>query len=351
MKNQRLSKILTLILVFTVAQVSAQVAINTDGSSPANSAMLDVKSTAKGFLLPRMTQAQIEEISNPANGLQVFCTTDCKLYIFIATPGQWKEIAYGAGTILPVTLPAVTTSTITGIGQTNATGGGTVTSDGGATVTARGVCWSTSTNPTIANGHTADGSGTGTFISTISGLTANTPYYVRSYATNRVGTSYGNEVSFTTLSLPYIGQSFQGGIIFYLDGTGQHGLIAATSDQNTGAPYGCYGYSTPGTSTAIGTGQANTNAILNACGETVIAARICRDLVLNGYDDWFLPSRDELVQMYNQKGIIGGFAIIDYWSSSEVDPTSGWEQNFAPDGQTHMQYKGNPGCVRAVRAF
>ncbi|MBK6963013.1 MAG: DUF1566 domain-containing protein [Bacteroidales bacterium] len=351
MKNLRLSKILSIILVFTVVQISAQVAINTDGSLPDNSAMLDVKSSAKGVLIPRMTQTQIEEISNPANGLQVFCTTDSKLYIYNATPGQWKEIAYGAGTILPVTLPVVTTSPVTGISQTNASSGGTVTSDGGANITARGVCWGTSINPTIANSHTGDGSGTGTFISTISGLTANTPYYLRSYATNRVGTSYGNELSFTTLSLPYIGQSFQGGIIFYIDGTGQHGLIAATSDQSTGAPYGCYGYSTPGTSTAIGTGQANTNAILNACGDAVIAARICRDLVLNGYDDWFLPSRDELVQMYIQRSAIGGFAVNDYWSSSEIDPGSGWEQNFAWDGQTHMQYKGNPGYVRAIRAF
>lgn len=351
MKNLRLSKILSILLVFTVVQISAQVAINTDGSSPDNSAMLDVKSTTKGLLLPRMTQAQIEVISNPANGLQVFCTTDSKLYIYIATPGQWKEVAYGAGVIVPVTLPAVTTSAITGIGQTYATSGGTVTSDGGANVTGRGVCWSTSTNPTIAHGHTSDGSGTGTFISTISGLTANTPYYVRSYATNRVGTSYGNELSFTTLSLPYIGQSFQGGIIFYIDGTGQHGLIAATSDQNTGAPYGCYGYSTPGTSTAIGTGQANTIAILNACGETNIAARVCNDLVLNGFNDWFLPSRDELVQMYIQRSVIGSFTIYDYWSSSEVDATSGWEQNFSTDGQTHHQYKGNPGYVRAIRAF
>ena len=76
---------------------------------------------------------------------------------------------------------------------------GTVGADGGASVTARGVCWSTTTNPTIANSKTTDGTGTGTFTSAITGLVSNTIYYVRSYATNSVGTIYGPEVNFTTL--------------------------------------------------------------------------------------------------------------------------------------------------------
>ncbi len=96
------------------------------------------------------------------------------------------------------TMPTVTTSSIINANQTFATGGGNVTSDGGATVTSRGVCWSTSQNPTISDDHTIDGTGTGIFTSNITGLTANTPYYVRAYATNSVGTSYGDQVSFTT---------------------------------------------------------------------------------------------------------------------------------------------------------
>ena len=99
-------------------------------------------------------------------------------------------------------LPEVTTSQATNIQQTTATGGGNVTSDGGATVTARGVCWSTSHNPTISGSHTTDGTGTGSFTSSLTGLAANTTYYVRAYATNSQGTSYGNEVSFTTLLPP-----------------------------------------------------------------------------------------------------------------------------------------------------
>ena len=98
-----------------------------------------------------------------------------------------------------ITSPTVTTDDVTNITQTTATSGGNVTSDGGATVTVRGVCWSTSQNPTTSNSHTTDGSGIGTFISSLTGLTAYTTYYVRAYATNSAGTSYGNEKSFTTL--------------------------------------------------------------------------------------------------------------------------------------------------------
>jgi hypothetical protein len=94
--------------------------------------------------------------------------------------------------------PSVSTSGISGIGMTGATGGGNVSSDGGASVTARGVCWGTSHSPTTVGDHTADGTGTGSFTSAISGCTPGTPYYVRAYTTNVAGTSYGGEQSFTT---------------------------------------------------------------------------------------------------------------------------------------------------------
>ncbi|MFZ4725554.1 MAG: FISUMP domain-containing protein, partial [Paludibacter sp.] len=98
-------------------------------------------------------------------------------------------------------LPTVSTTAISSILTTSATSGGNITADGGATVTVKGVCWSTTATPTIANSKTSDGIGTGTFTSSITGLTANTTYYVRAYATNSVGTSYGNEVSFKTASV------------------------------------------------------------------------------------------------------------------------------------------------------
>lgn len=101
-------------------------------------------------------------------------------------------------------LPTVTTNDITNITQTTADGGGNVTSDGGTEIIERGICWSTSHNPTINNNHASNGTGTGSFIVNITGLTANTTYYVRAYAKNNVGTAYGDEISFKTSATPTI---------------------------------------------------------------------------------------------------------------------------------------------------
>jgi hypothetical protein len=95
-------------------------------------------------------------------------------------------------------LPVVNTSSVISVTATTSSAGGNVSSDGKASVTARGVCWSTSPNPLITGNHTTDGAGTGTFSSAITGLNPVSSYYVRAYATNSVGTAYGNEVSFTT---------------------------------------------------------------------------------------------------------------------------------------------------------
>ena len=97
-----------------------------------------------------------------------------------------------------VSAPTVTTTQVTNVAQTTATGGGNVTNSGGATVTERGICWSTSHNPTTSGSHANSGTGTGSFTVNMTGLTANTTYYVRAYAINSAGTSYGSEVSFTT---------------------------------------------------------------------------------------------------------------------------------------------------------
>lgn len=100
-----------------------------------------------------------------------------------------------------VTVPVLTTSSVTNITFTSAATGGIASSDGGSAITAKGVCWSTSSSPTTADSKTTDGSSTGQFISNITGLTAGTLYYVRAYAINSVGTSYGDEISFSTIAL------------------------------------------------------------------------------------------------------------------------------------------------------
>lgn len=106
-------------------------------------------------------------------------------------------------------LPTVTTTEISGVANTTAGAGGTVTDDGGSAVTARGVAWATTENPTTANNKTTDGTGTGNFLSTLTGLTANTRYYARAYATNSAGTTYGNQLSFTTTNVPAPGTTVE----------------------------------------------------------------------------------------------------------------------------------------------
>lgn len=117
-----------------------------------------------------------------------------------AGTGYGNELNFSA---LPA-LATLTTEEITNITQTTASGGGNISNDGGASITARGVCWSTSQNPTTTNSFTTDGSGTGSFTSNLTLLNSGTTYYVRAYATNTAGTAYGNEVSFTTMQYPKI---------------------------------------------------------------------------------------------------------------------------------------------------
>jgi hypothetical protein len=160
-----------------------------------------------------------------------------------------------------------------------------------------------------------------------------------------------------------IGDAYQGGKIAYILQDGDpgyvagetHGIIAAPSDQSTGIQWSNGSYTTTGaTGTALGTGQANTTAIVTNQGAGSYAAQLCNDLDLNGYSDWYLPSKDELNKLYINRTAIGGFlseAGFYYFSSSELSSTYAWSQTFINGFQATFILKNTSRGVRAVRAF
>jgi len=401
------------LVLSAVAGFSQNVGINADGSAPDNSAMLDVNSTSKGFLVPRVTMQQRDAIATPANGLMVFCTdcgTNGALCIFyntfwmavslcnspapdegvhVALPNQitwiWEAVAGAAGYkwnttdnyTTAVDMGTNTSTTETGLACTtpytryvwsyNSCGTSTPTGLTQSTVTvsspvegthvpgATQITWVWNAVPgatgykwnNVNDYNTAFDLGTNTS-TTETGLTGNTVYARYVWAVSSCGESLPATLSQSTL---YIGMSYQGGVIFYIDGTGLHGYVAAAADQSSGASWGCYGVWLGTTATTIGSGQTNTTNIVNGCSDEGIAGKICNDLVLNGYSDWFLPSKDELNQLYLQKNLVGGFSNVIYQTSSESFTYNNWVQDFNAGTQANYAGKNNLYRVRAVRAF
>ncbi len=196
----------------------------------------------------------------------------------------------------------MTTTNVSNITQTTATSGGNVTSDGGANVTARGVCWSTSQNPTISNSHTTDGNGTGSFTSNLINLNPNTTYYVRAYATNEKGTSYGEQRSFTTLE--------EVGNYEYVDLGLPSGLKWATCNVGASSPedYGDY----------FAWGETETKTEYTP-DNSLTSGLTISELQSQGYIDgsgnltpshdaatanwggsWRMPTKEELEELYNE---------------------------------------------------
>jgi hypothetical protein len=158
-----------------------------------------------------------------------------------------------------------------------------------------------------------------------------------------------------------IGDTHQGGIIFYLDASGCHGLIAAPSNQSNGIAWWNGSYvDTYAYGNGIGAGEGNSQGIRRWQGtcSSCYASELCQDLTLGGESDWYLPSKYELNLMYENigqgnalgLGNIGSFSNSYYWSSTEGNDNYAWAQNFT-SGYQGPSVKGFPDNVRAVRAF
>ena len=247
----------------------------------------------------------------------------------------------------------IVTTAVSDITTTTASSGGNIKSDGGKPIIERGVCWNTFPNPVATGWHTSDGSGIGTFTSSITGLSANTTYYVRAYTKNSTSNVYGNEISFTTAKSGLaIGDSYQGGLIAYILKPGDigyidgevHGLIYGGTISN----YAKWGDTTATvtTSTSLGSGASNTLAIVTKDQTSGIAARLCNDLVKAGYSDWYLPSIDELNKVWTNLQIV--MASADYWSSSQYDIKKAYSQRYSSQSNSWKFY-GYSVC--AMRSF
>jgi hypothetical protein len=258
-------------------------------------------------------------------------------------------------------LPTITTNAVTGITSNSATFGGAISNANGNQIMERGIVYSTSPNPTINSNKIKIGSGIGAF-DTITDLSyeyahllnSNTTYYVRAYAVTENNISaYGNEVSFTTLSVGQTGPG--GGIVFFNKGNANGGwqyLESAASDQSTGIVWGCNGTLISGTQLTVGSGEANTSLIVAGCNDPTFAAKLCDNLTTGGQSDWFLPSRDELNLMYknlHQNGQGNFYTSAPYWSSSEDIDNFAWYFTFY--GNATNFSKVNTFYVRAIRAF
>ncbi len=274
-----------------------------------------------------------------------------------------EPIKYGATPSLGPTI------NVDFLGSTTAISGGEVLGYDHP-VTASGVCWSTSTMPTIKDNLTNDPvktpTGVGKFYSQLTNLKPSTIYYLRSYATNIIGTSYGNQITFITIATgqTYLGDINYGGVVFYIlvkgdpgyDANKQHGFVAPTDDQSTGIRWSNGSSILTGASgELLGDGISNTNTIIKVQGTVAnsYAAGIAKSYTGGGFNDWHLPSFDELTKLYINRYYVRSKWGGTYWSSSES--SAGYARfHVIDDGNTRTygtQSKDTKNLVCAIRAF
>jgi hypothetical protein len=313
-------------------------------------------------------------------------------------------------TTLDINYPEVITMPTSNISYTSATLEAEVKNDGGGAIVERGFCFSTQANPTIQDNKYVISGDIGIFKVVMTKLQSGTTYYVRSFAKNKKGLQYGNQVIFTTPSIPpppppppttnpivgpsnpvtpnygclnyakssapasvKIGDNYQGGIIAYLfkpDDPGYisgeyHGLIVSTVDfpqPSMGLTFGCWISNGQGISVNTGSGILNgcdnTVNAMNSCqsGAFPRAAKVCVEFDGGGFSDWYLPSSEELKKVEQLKGLLNLFWGSMYISSTQSGDESCvgitfFAENNSPPIESPVFPKGAIGQVRAMRRF
>jgi hypothetical protein len=221
---------------------------------------------------------------------------------------------------------------VTRAGVNNATVVNKIIGQGSSPITVSGTCWS-STNQALtlenSGGYTINKPhANGEYTDSLTGLVYNQKYYIRAYATNAAGTSYSVVDSFYTLQSPYnTGQLHSGGSILAIDSTGMHGIIAALPKYIVSLPWSNSYGSVGGTFANFGKGQANTERLVATLANPAgTAALYCQNLVAEGYDDWFLPSYEELWYFRNNMSFMQWlqYPFDMYWTSTETNASTAY---------------------------
>jgi hypothetical protein len=274
-----------------------------------------------------------ESFSLQLSNNTLFSNTDYYLKAF-ATNNNGLVIAYGNEIHFKTSnfsSPTVTTSVLLAdVKYDTAKVTGNVTNDGGSVVYSRGICYSLTPNPNLSNSFVISGSGTGLYSTFLTSLVTNKTYYARAFATNAIGTSYGGEISFTTTNV-VPGNFYQGGRVAYIFTNTDFGYVAneihgIIVKSNGVAPFANTKYKWSdtltniiGTNNGVGYGLLNTNIIVNALGNRAPAAKICFDLIDNGYNDWFLPTKQDLDKIKLTQSITGVNIWSGFWTSNQLD--------------------------------
>ena len=344
----------------TSTSASAAAGVSSDGG---------VAITAKGVVWSTSVNPTIALTTktNDGTGIGAFTSSinslsTSTLYYVRAYATNANGTVYGAQQSFTTlgAVPTLSTTSATAISLTAATTGGNITSDGGTTITNRGICWSTSPNPSISDNKLVNGNGTGSFTSNLVGLDGGTTYYVRAYATNAVGTGYGAQISFSTSTLA-AGVAYLGGKVAYIFQSGDagyvagqtHGFIIMNHPMGMQVLFTTSSSSYVNSSMNFGTGRNNTQLLYNAAGLSATAAKSMYQVMYDGYNDWYIPSYAEWNKIalgWSNLGIADGI----YQSSSEQSSSYFYTIQFYNSGSSYQSRgdsKSSPYGVIGIRNF